>query len=231
MQELVERNRPFLAHGDGVAYIERMNEQAERLGILGGTFNPIHHGHLIPAREAMESLDLDRLLLMPNARSPLRQGEKLASEDLRLQMVEAAVKDEPRMEACDLEVRRSGTSFLVDTLCEVKALHPEAALFFLMGADSLSTFDRWVRVEEIVDIAEVYVMPRPGQDTAQEVEALVTRKESLRGKLSSLPRLSQIDISATQVRERVRVGRSIRYLVPEGVEVLIRENGLYRDRE
>jgi len=230
MQDLPQRKPGFLAQPDFSAYGREMNGQAERLGVFGGTFNPVHHGHLIAARYAAETLKLDRVLLVPNARSPLRREEVLVPAKLRLAMVDRAVRDEPGLEACDLEVRRKGVSYLVDTLEALRRAFPDAGLCFLMGADSLDTFDRWVRVEDIVRLAEVRVMPRPGADPRPALGALFKRAPGLAGGVRLVPEGPRIDISATEVRERVASGRSIRYLVPEGVEALIRGEGLYRGK-
>lgn len=199
----------------------------EQLGIMGGTFNPIHHGHLIAARSAMEALDLDRLLLLPNVRSPLRMGEKLADAQDRFEMVRLAVADEPGLEACDLEIRRAGTSFLVDTLRELKELYPLAQLTFLMGVDSLETFDRWRDVNRIVEWVRVVVIPRPGGVASEALTALETRAPDLKGKIHLISTGPQIDISATEVRERLLQGKSIRYLVPDKVEDYIRTHKVF----
>lgn len=204
-----------------------MNQKAEQLGILGGTFNPIHHGHLIAARYARETLGLDRLLMMPNVQSPLRMDEKLAAAADRLEMVRLAVADEPGLEACDLEVRREGTSFLVETLVELLSLHPDASFTFLMGGDSLETFDRWREVEKIVALANVVVLPRPGGDVAGALRALEKRAPVLRDKVQLLPEGPHIDISATEIRARLRAGKSVRYLVPDRVEDYIRSHNVF----
>jgi nicotinate-nucleotide adenylyltransferase len=208
-----------------------MNEQAKqifrKIGVLGGTFNPIHHGHLIAAREAMGSLGVDRLLIMPNARSPLRMEEELAPAEVRLEMVRLAVEGEPGLEACDVETSRKGISYLVDSLQIVQERYPTADLCFLMGVDSLSTFERWREVERIVDLARVCVMPRPGADGKIELSALEARCPELTDRLTLMEEGPRIDISATDIRERVKSGRSIRYLVPDQVGEYIRENSVY----
>ncbi|MDF3131026.1 nicotinate-nucleotide adenylyltransferase [Kiritimatiellaeota bacterium B1221] len=198
-----------------------MASKKEQLGIMGGTFNPIHHGHLIAARSAREALGLDRLLLLPNARSPLRMEEALADPEDRLAMVQLAVVEESGLEACDLEVRREGASFLVETLAELQGVYPEAELTFLMGVDSLDTFDRWREVDRIVDLAQVKVMPRPGRDAEEALLALEARAPSLAGKVSLMTAGPQVEISATEVRERVAARKSIRYLLPDAVMTYI----------
>jgi nicotinate-nucleotide adenylyltransferase len=204
-----------------------MNQKAEQLGIMGGTFNPIHHGHLIVARAAKEALGLDRLLLMPNARSPLRMQEALADAKDRLEMVRLAVAEEPGLEACDLEVSREGTSYLVDTLAELRSIYPASELTFLMGVDSLDTFDRWREVDRIVTLAKIVVLPRPGGKAACTLADLEKRATALQGKIQLREAGPHIDISATEIRERLRQGKSIRYLVPDAVAEYISSTHLF----
>jgi nicotinate-nucleotide adenylyltransferase len=204
-----------------------MNAKAERVGIYGGTFNPVHHGHLLVARDAMEALALDRLLFLPNARSPLRQGEKLAPAADRLAMLRLALEGEPRCDVCELETERGGTSYTVETLRSLRGTHPNGILFFLMGADSLETFDRWVAPEEIVHLAQVVALPRPGFDAAKALAELFRRAPNLTEKVSLLPEGRHIDISATEIRQRAREGKSLRWLVPDGVAEYVKRKGLY----
>lgn len=204
-----------------------MASKKEQLGIMGGTFNPIHHGHLITARAAKEALNLDRLLLLPNARSPLRMEEALADPQQRLEMVRLAVAGEPGLEACDLEVRREGASFLVETLRDLQLQYPDADLTFLMGVDSLETFDRWREVAQIVKLARVKVMPRPGGSGSEALDALEKRAPVLAGKLELMAAGPHIELSATEVRNRVRAERSIRYLVPDAVADYIYLNKIF----
>lgn len=204
-----------------------MKNRIEQIGLMGGTFNPIHHGHLIAARAALETLNLDRLLLIPNARSPLRRDEELADPLQRFEMVRLAVEGEPGLEACDMEVRRTGLSYLVDTLEEVKKLHPDADLFFLMGVDSLDTFDRWRNADKIVDLATVTVIPRPGNEGITALQSLETRAPVLKGRITLLKSGPYIDISASQIRQRLMDGKSVRYLLPEAVVNYIATHQLY----
>jgi len=204
-----------------------MNSKAERVGVYGGTFNPIHHGHLLAAREAFEHLGLDRLLFLPNARSPLRQGEVLAPAEDRLEMLRLALAGEPGFEACDVEIRRGGTSYTVETLRVLRQDQPGVAWTFLMGADSLETFDRWVAAEEIVSLARVVALPRPGFNAVAALEALFQRAPALRGKVGLLEAGRRIDISATDIRQRAASGLSLRWLLPEAVASYIVEKSLY----
>lgn len=228
MQELVERKPPFLAVFDGEAYRNGMTEKARQVGLLGGTFNPVHHGHLILARWAGETLGLDEVWLIPNRRSPLRMGEPLAPAEERLSWVEASVRNEPTLSVCDLEVKREGTSYLVDTLEELCTLHPDTAFTFIMGADSLTTFDHWVKAERILELVEVRVVPRPGEEAGPALASLEEKLPPARGKVTLLPESPHLDISATEVRNRVKEGLSIRYYVAEEVAERIEQGGFFR---
>jgi len=218
----------FLLWTGHVPIRKAMNQSAEQLGVVGGTFNPIHNGHLITARAAKEALGLDRLLLMPNTRSPLRMSEPLADAAERLEMVRLAVKDEPGLEVCDLEVRREGTSFLVETLRLLQEMHPDTPLTFLMGVDSLETFDRWKEVERIVEMVRVAVMPRPGSDARSALKALEERTPALTGKILLLKQGPQIEISATDIRKRIKAGKSVSYLVPDAVDAYLKQSDVFK---
>jgi nicotinate-nucleotide adenylyltransferase len=206
-----------------------MKQKVEQLGVFGGTFNPVHHGHLILAREAKERLGLDRVILVPNFRSPLRQGEVLAPAENRLEMLRLALGDEPGMEVSDLEVRRGGSSYTVDTMEALKAELPEASLTFLCGADSLTTLDRWVRIERILELARVCVLARPGTEAEAAHADLIRRAPGVGAKIERLALARMIDLSATEIRERVAAGRSVRWMVPEAVGAHIRSESLYLD--
>lgn len=204
-----------------------MNPQDARLGIFGGTFNPIHHGHLILARAAFELLKLEELVLVPNNRSPLRAGEVLAPPSLRFEMVRRAVADEPGLRASDVEVQRQGTSYTVETLRRFRADNPQHGLVFFIGADSVDSLDRWYCIEEIQELAQVVVLPRPGSHIKAALQALAVRAPGIAERLQVINTGVRVDLSATGIRKRVAAGRSIRWLVPEPVRLLIESEGLY----
>ena len=186
-----------------------------RVGLLGGSFDPVHHGHLILARDAVETLALDRLRFIPAARNPLKAGENHAPAELRLAMLHAATADEPEFAVDDVELRRPPPSYTVDTVADVARRFPGARLVLLVGEDNVPGFPRWRRWEELRAMVEIAVLrrgPGPGGD-ASPFCTLTTRR---------------LDISATEIRKRVAAGRSIRYLVPEAVRKVILTHGLYR---
>jgi nicotinate-nucleotide adenylyltransferase len=187
----------------------------ERIGIFGGTFDPPHVGHLIVAAEACEVLELDRLVLIPSAVPPHKQTTVRASAEQRLRMLRAATAGDQRMHVDDLELRRAGPSYTVDTLRIYRERFPGAELFFLIGVDAVRELHTWHDPDGVKGLATLAVLSRGGEQIEDDAG------------LRQVP-VSRIDISATGVRGRVAMGRSIRYFVPEAVERIIREDGLYR---
>jgi nicotinate-nucleotide adenylyltransferase len=186
-----------------------------RLGLLGGSFNPIHHGHLITATRAAEAVRLDRILFIPAARSPLKRSKELASDRDRWELLRLAIRGNPLFRASDLELRRGGVSYTVDTLRELRRT-TKARLFWILGADAARQLPRWKAPDEVKALAEIVVVARPGDS--------VSRKMSK----DPVVRAPLLEISSSEIRERARKGLSLRYLVPEAVERYIRRKGLYR---
>jgi len=192
-----------------------------RLGILGGSFDPPHVGHLLAANDACSHLSLDQLVFVPAGEQPLKAGQLVATGAQRLAMVRAMVQDDPRYQVSSLEVNRPGLSFTVDTLRHFAAEFPGAERFLLLGADVLSTFSQWREPAEVVRLAQLVVMVRDGAPAEPEpaVGGLVSQRISTR----------RIDMSSSEIRERVRRGMSIRGFVTDAVAALIAGEGLYRE--
>ncbi len=187
-----------------------------RLGIFGGTFDPPHLGHLVVAQDACAALGLDRVLFVVAAAPPHKHGRAFAPAPLRLEMLSAALADDERFQASDLELRRPGRSYTVDTLRELRAQNPEAELFLLIGADQAREFRTWREPDAIARLATVVALSREGDAGALPGDAA----------LRPLP-VTRLDISATDIRRRVAQGQPIRYLVPDPVEAIIRRARLY----
>lgn len=186
-----------------------------RLGLMGGSFNPIHNGHLITAQRAAEQLRLDHVLFVPTALSPLKNTSDLASAEHRLQMVKLAVRGHAIFEASDVEVRRGGTSYTFDT---VEALGTDAEVFLIVGDDVISDLPKWYRIHELAARVTFAVVGRPGKyDPAPQGPWKLRRV-----------RVPLVELSATEIRQRVAKGLSVRYLVPHVVDLYIRKHGLYR---
>ncbi len=193
----------------------------DRLGILGGTFDPPHLAHLIAGERAVEAFQLDSLLLVPANIPPHKTGEKISSAAHRLTMTQIAIQGNDRFESSRIELERPGTSYTIDTLREIKQQFSPGKTFLFIGLDQLAIFDTWYKSEEIFEIADVVVMARPSH-SFDEIDPILMN----RVKILSIPLL---DISSTDIRERVRAGKSIRYLVPDGVRKYIMEHRLYLD--
>jgi nicotinate-nucleotide adenylyltransferase len=186
-----------------------------KIGIYGGTFDPIHHAHLILAREAMEHLQLERVIFVPARISPHKLNEQPTESDLRLEMLRGALIGEPRFTVDDREIRRPGPSFTVDTIEEFR--HEATAtleLFYFIGSDNLSRLQSWHRFAELRELVQFVVLER-GAAPLGAFEFPVIRR--------------LIDISASDIRKRVASGYSIQYLVPAAVEEIIRRERLYQE--
>jgi nicotinate-nucleotide adenylyltransferase len=201
-----------------------------RVGILGGTFDPIHLGHLIIAEEARVRLGMDSVVFMPAGRPWLKEHEPRAEVGHRLEMVRMAVEGNPHFSHSLLEAERQGNSYTANTLERMRRTLPEEAeLLFILGLDSLKEFAGWHRPERILELATLVALVRPGYEDVQ-VRALddVLPGASQRVVLLEGPLL---EISSTDIRRRVAKGQSIRYLVPQEVEEYIQRNGLYLTEE
>jgi nicotinate-nucleotide adenylyltransferase len=195
-----------------------------RLGLLGGTFDPPHYGHLIAAQEALWQLDLARVLFLPARQNPLKRDEPATAAELRCAMVQCAIQDEPRFELSRLDVDRPGPSFTVDVL---RALaKPERELFFLVGADILPELPRWHAPLEILELARLVVVNRPGAPVP-DPSLLEQRLPGAAARITVL-NIPGVEISSSDVRARVSAGRPIRYLTHPRVEQFIADQGLYR---
>ncbi len=197
-----------------------------RIGVLGGTFDPIHLGHLIIAEEARDRLDLEEVCFVPASAPWMKAGQPLTSGHDRLSMARLAVEDNPFFRVSALELERPGPSYTVETLRELQDDYgPKAQLFFILGSDAFARFDEWKNPEGILGLARLALFDRPELGAEElfsfdELGVYADRVEWLRG--------LRIEISASDIRRRVAEGGSIRYLVPEPVERYIYARGLYR---
>ena len=196
-----------------------------RIGVLGGTFDPIHYGHLVAAQEAHDQLALERVLFVPAGHPPHKPDRAMTPARHRLRMVELAIAADRRFALSRVDVERPGPSYTVDTLTLLRAeWGPETAFFFLIGSDSLAELPTWRQPRRIIELCELAVLPRPG--VRVDLPRLEAQLPGLGGRLHRLT-MPLLGISSRALRERVRAGRPITYLTPPPVEAYIREQGLY----
>ncbi len=191
-----------------------------KMGVFGGTFDPPHVGHLIVAEYVREAVGLDRILFVPTATPPHKRDRIITPGEQRVAMVRLAIARHDPFAVSDMEVRRGGVSFTADTLEELKAQHAGATLFFLLGMDNLLEFRTWKDPERILRLARLVVMTRPGFVAGKDPEDIAGSVE-----YCAVP---QIGISGSEIRTRVREGKSIAFLVPPEVRRFIDRHGLYR---
>ncbi len=184
----------------------------KKIGIYGGTFDPIHHAHLILAREAREELGLEELIFVPAAVAP-HKDSPAASAEMRLSMLRAAIEGETAFAVDECELRRAPPSYTIDTVEEIQQRQADLEIFYLVGEDNVAALASWHRFERLEKMVRFIVLDRTGAQINHPYE-VIQRK---------------IDISATDIRNRIASGRSIRYLVPPKVEEIIRRNNLYRE--
>ena len=186
----------------------------KKIAIYGGTFDPVHHAHLILAREAMETLDLDKVILVPAAISPLKKAAPVASGEVRLAMLRAAIKGEPEFEVDECELLRPPPSYTIDTVEQICRRERDAGIYCLIGEDNVEQLPRWHRFAELDKMVRFVVLDRTGKQPLHSYQLIHRR----------------IDISATEIRGRVAQKESIRYLVPKSVEEIIQREKLYREQ-
>lgn len=184
-----------------------------KIGLYGGTFDPIHHGHLILARTALEEMGLERVVFIPAAVSPHKLENAPAPAAIRWEMVQASIAGEARFAADDLELHRAGPSYTCDTALTYRERFPHAELFYFIGHDNLAKLPTWHRIEELKKIVTLVIMDRDHSESAHRFPQISRR----------------FDISASEIRNRVANGLSIRYLVTQPVDELIRRHHLYQN--
>jgi len=184
----------------------------QKIGIYGGTFDPVHHAHLILARLALERFALERIVFIPTRLSP-HKSDSVATPEARLQMLRSAIEGEAQFEVDDCELQREPPSYTIDTVEKLRQKYQGAHLFLLIGDDNLAGLPRWRGFEDLRHMVTFVVLQRAFTPVVHEYLSVDRR----------------IDISATEIRNRIASGRSIQYLVPRSVEQIIRRRGLYRE--
>ncbi|MBA4542678.1 MULTISPECIES: nicotinate-nucleotide adenylyltransferase [Thermoactinomyces] len=191
-----------------------------RVGIFGGTFDPIHMGHLLLAQQAMETASLEQVWFIPAGEPPHKQENEITPAQHRLQMVRLAVEGNPRFLVNEMELKREGPSYTVDTIQILKESTPEHDFFLLVGADTVKDLPHWYKIKKILQLVQVIGLGRPGV-RAEGLPDFVTDR------LQWIPGAIETSISSTAVRQRAKCGKSLRYLVPDPVYQYIKEHRLY----
>ena len=203
---------PLRRLAEGGLSVERC--ALKKIAIYGGTFDPIHHGHLIVAREALERLGAEQVIFIPARVSPLRKTAPVARDEIRLLMIKAAIENEPGFAVDDCELLRPSPSYTIDTIEQIRQRNSEATIYCLIGEDNVDKLTKWRRFADLEKMVRLVVLDRSGQQP-HHAYPIIRRK---------------IDISATEIRKRVATGRSIRYFVPPAVEEIIRGEKLYLEQ-
>ncbi|PMP72639.1 MAG: nicotinic acid mononucleotide adenylyltransferase [Thermodesulfovibrio aggregans] len=208
--------------------------KAMKIGLFGGTFNPIHYGHLRVAEEVREAFLLDKIIFIPAGIPPLKKYDIVEAMH-RLKMTELAVKDNPFFEVSDFEAKQKKPSYTINTLTHLKRLYQKDTLFFIMGIDAFLELKSWYRYEELLRMVDFIIMSRPGFDNLQNYEFIEDEEAENCFKIKNSDKraffisVSPFWISSTQIRKMIQNEKSIRYLVPEEVRKYIEDNKLYRE--
>ena len=199
----------------------------ERIGVFDGSFDPVHIGHLIIAQDALEQLELERVIFVPTAVSPHKLHREPTEGRHRFEMLQIATGSNFRFEVSDMELSRGGVSYTIDTLEKIQADHPGASLFFIVGLDSLKELHRWHRYEDVLAICTLVPLGRGGEDPDAIAELCKLPDFWKNRVLDRLIRIHEIEVSATEIRMCIAEGLSIQTLVPSEVEMYIAEHNLY----
>lgn len=199
----------------------------KRLGIMGGTFDPIHYGHLVAAESARIELDLDKVLFIPTGIPPHKIERQVTDANLRFEMVEMSIRNNQNFKVSRLEIEREGPTYTIDTLRILQELFPEQELYFITGTDALRELLTWKKPEEIIKLARIVGASRPGYDSHDLLTKINRKYPFTKDRISQLE-VPALAISSTDIRARVQNHKSIRYLLPDEVRLFIKKNNLYQ---
>lgn len=209
------------------------------IGIFGGTFDPIHFGHLRPAIDVLETLNLDQIRFIP-CYSPVHRGQPNASVEQRCAMIEQAIQNQPKFVLDKIEIERGGPSYMVETLRELKAKYPETGLVLIMGIDAFAKFNSWKNPAEILQLANLAITKRPSEDDcynqawlqlAEDLKARFVEKFSEKSGQIVQVDVCQLDISSTKIREKIVKNQQLDFLLPTETINFIQQNKIYLPKE
>ncbi len=200
-----------------------------RIGLFGGSFDPIHIGHLIIAQDAVDQLGLDEVLFIPAAVPPHKRHRERATDEARLAMVKLAVESNPLFSVSEVELERGGISYTCETVADLAREHRGCGLFLIIGSDTLVDLHNWYKIDELATLCEFCSFMRPGESDPDQIRQKIGLSPKLKERvMSNMFESRMIGISSSEIRSRIAAGQGIRYLVPAAVENFILEHGLYR---
>lgn len=204
-----------------------MSCQNKKVGIMGGTFDPIHYGHLILAQNALDTFSLDEILFVPSGTPWLKESTKVLSKNKRVSMTGMAIEDNPDFALSTIEIDREGNSYSYETVEELKKEQPETTFYFIMGADSLLEIERWKHPDRLMADCILLVAVRDDCDREGLKKQIAYLTDKYQADIKILP-ANRIDISSTKIRQLIREGKSVRYMLPDQIIRFIQKNHLYR---
>jgi nicotinate-nucleotide adenylyltransferase len=196
-----------------------------KIGIMGGTFNPIHMGHLIAAQEVLNKMNMDKVIFIPTGNPPHKSKNQVISAIDRYEMVKLAIKSNDGFEISDIETKRAGQTYSYDTLTELHNMYYETQFYFIIGFDTLKEIDTWKRVSDVCSMTKFIVVNRG--NTCNEIKKEILIKENKYNCNFILVDIPDIKVSSTDIRDRIKTSKSIKYLVTNEVEEYIKQKGLY----
>ena len=203
------------------------NEENKKIGILGGTFNPIHYGHLLLAESARDRLHLDKIIFMPTGSNPYKFDVEDINSIHRYNMTKLAIADNPYFEISKMELEREGFTYTIDTLEELEGIYNHRDYYFISGADIIFEIHHWKDAEKVLKRLKIVTTFRPGFDDERLIKKIKELENDYSAQITNLATL-EIDISSSEIRSRVKEGFSIKYLLPEPVLEYIYKNRLYK---
>lgn len=197
----------------------------KRLGILGGTFDPVHNGHIYSAQAVYEHMQMEKVVFIPAYIAPHKVGQEFAPARDRFNMTQLAIEDYPYFEVSDIELKRSGISYTIDTIKELQQLYPDYDLYFVIGADTIPLLHTWNRINELLELVTFVAADRPGYN--QAIDAACRSLGCIAREKIIMLKTPEYEVSSTEIRQRIKNGDSLQGLVPPRVEEYIKEHRLY----